>query len=61
MFSLYPCNSNPLKINSNKVFKFSGEGAVTQIFENPYATAAAIATPIAADLPQNISKETHDY
>lgn len=33
------------------MFKFSGVGEVTKIFENPYAIAAAILIPIPADLP----------
>jgi len=40
-----------LKINSNKVLRFSGLGAVTNILENPQAKAAAILNPIAADFP----------
>lgn len=41
----------PLNTNSKRVFKFSGDGDVTRIFEYPYDTAAAMARPRAADLP----------
>ena len=51
MFSLYPRSSSPWKTKSNKVLRFSGEGAVTKIFENPLAMAAEIDKPTAADLP----------
>ena len=40
-------------MNSNNVFKFSGLGAVTNIFEKPHPNAAAILKPIAADFPFN--------
>jgi hypothetical protein len=42
----------PWKIKSKRVFKFSGEGEVTNIFEYPKAIAAAMARPRAADLPR---------
>ena len=42
----------PLKINSNRVFKFSGLGLVTKMFEYPCASAAAMAKPRAADFPR---------
>ena len=41
----------PLITNSKNVFKFSGEGAVTIIFEYPYTTAPATAKPILDDFP----------
>ena len=41
-----------MKINSNNVFKFSGDGEVTKILEYPWEIAAAIAIPKAADLPR---------
>ncbi len=40
-----------MKMNSNKVVKFSGDGAVTNILEKPEAIAVAILKPIAADFP----------
>lgn len=42
----------PLKTNSKNVFKFSGEGDVTNMLAYPNATAAEMARPSAADLPR---------
>lgn len=42
----------PLKMNSKKVFKFSGEGLVTKMLLRPKCTAAATDNPRAADLPR---------
>jgi len=39
-------------MNSKKVFKFSGLGPVTNMFEYPQATAPATASPSAADFPR---------
>ena len=39
-------------MNSNNVFKLSGDGAVTKMLLNPKRIAAAIPMPIAADLPR---------
>lgn len=39
-------------MNSNSVFRFSGLGLVTKMFEYPCASAAAIARPNAADFPR---------
>ena len=36
---------------SNKVFKLSGDGAVTKMLLKPNLIAAAIPIPIAADFP----------
>ena len=38
-------------MNSNKVFKFSGDGEAMKMFEYPQAIAAAIEIPNAADFP----------
>ena len=51
MFSLYPNASSPKTTNSKNVFKFSGLGAETKIFEKPHYIAAARLRPIAADFP----------
>lgn len=53
---------SPLKTNSKNVFKFSGDGEVTKIFEYPNATAAATAIPRDADfpLPREAVKDTVD-
>jgi hypothetical protein len=40
--SVYFKAFKPLIINWNTVFKFSGDGAVTNIFEYPYDTAPVI-------------------
>ena len=40
-----------MNMNSKRVPRFSGLGAVTNILEKPQAIAAAILIPIAADLP----------
>ena len=40
-----------MNINSNKVLRFSGEGAVTKILVMPSYRAAATMSPTAADLP----------
>ena len=42
----------PLKTKSNNVPRFCGLGEVTKMFEYPKPTAAAIASPNAADLPR---------
>ena len=39
-------------MNSKSVFKFSGLGLVTKMLEYPCASAAAIASPSAADFPR---------
>lgn len=52
MCSWYSRASNPLNTNSKNVFKFSGLGLVTKMFEYPKATAADTAKPKAADLPR---------
>ena len=40
-----------MQTNSKRVFKLSGEGAVTKILLYPSCTAPAIANPTDADLP----------
>lgn len=45
----------PLKTNSKNVFKLSGDGEVTKIFEYPKAIAPATAIPRAADLPRPLA------
>lgn len=44
--------NTPLKMNSKKVFKFSGEGLVTKMLLRPKCTAAATDNPRAADFPR---------
>jgi hypothetical protein len=39
-------------MKSKSVFKFSGLGLVTKMFEYPCASAAAMARPNAADFPR---------
>ena len=39
-------------MNSKRVFKLSGDGAVTKILLNPSLIAAAIPRPMAADFPR---------
>ena len=41
-----------MQTNSKRVFKLSGEGAVTKILLYPSCTAPAMAKPIEADLPR---------
>ena len=53
--SVYFNAFKPSVINSNTVFKFSADGAVTNIFEYPYAIAPARQRPIAADLPRPLA------
>ena len=45
----------PLKTKSNNVPRFCGLGEVTKMFEYPKPTAAAIASPNAADLPRPLA------
>lgn len=45
-------------MNSNKVFKFSGEGAVISILLYPYATAPATLRPKADDFPLPLAAVT---
>jgi len=45
----------PLKTNSKRVFKFSGLGLETYMIEYPKATAAAMASPNAADFPRPLA------
>lgn len=40
-----------MNTNSNSVYKFSGDGAVTKRLLKPYAMALAIEIPSEADLP----------
>lgn len=47
--TLYPISSSPLNTNSNRVRRFSGEGAETKMLEYPSASAPAMASPRAAD------------
>lgn len=45
----------PLKTNSKKVLRFSGDGEVIKMLAYPKATAAATANPRAADLPRPLA------
>lgn len=50
-------------MNSKRVFKLSGDGAVTKMLLNPNLIAAAIPRPIAADFPRPLPavKDTVDF
>ena len=48
----------PIKINSNKVLRFSGEGEVTKTLEYPNAMAPAMEIPSAADFPRPLAAVT---
>ncbi len=41
-----------MQMNSNKVLRLSGEGAVTKMLLNPSLIAAAMPRPMAADFPR---------
>jgi hypothetical protein len=53
--SSYPAASSPWTRKSNTEPRFSGVGAVTKMLEYPDATACAIASPSATDLPRPLA------
>lgn len=56
VYETYPLkNDLPLKTNSKKVLRFSGDGEVMKMLAYPKATAAATASPMAADLPRPLA------